>query len=924
MKIYAHNSAEKLDINPKTSSAYTKSIMGYETVTLVWEQAFITDIAVGNYVEYAGVKFTLNRLPVIKKVSTTLWQYNAVFQSPQYELTKAAYLLFSPSFGGGQGEFSFTGTPLDFITLLVTNLNRVANSTQWFVGTIVEGEARTLTFSNESCSAVLSRLADEYETEYSVSGNTIHLTAVNRETNLILQYGSTLYDIERVNIDSTDIITRLYPFGSEKNLAADYRAGSKRLLIPSPQAEEVYIEQNTELYGIIEGFKNFDDIYPRLSSGPAGTVTAIGANIKTFVDANLDFNVNSQLIPGTPAKVRFLTGECAGYDLEIASYNHTTKTFIVVPNVDDKDFNIPNDTVFPAIGDQYVLLDIEMPEAYRISAEAELLAAATDYLTKNSHPRVTYRGNFSALYAKVNAPDIRCGDLVTIVDADFGINEQIRIVKLTRAIGDYYSIQYDLSHTVVKSTLQRMSADIQTNERGVIVANQTFKQKYNQAYRNLDELRSKVFDTDGYFDPENIKPLSIETSMLSVGSKSQQLQTDIVFKPNDGSYDRLSWTAGQVIHFGISDTQVKTWNVGASYDDGLVDFPLYIYARCSRTTAQAHIVLGTAPVKFDVVSDYYFFLLGMLHTPLASPLGGMVCGISLTYGQTLINGQYIRTGVISSVDGATYFDLTTGNIKAGANRLNGNGSGSLAGGEITWDEYGRANFGKDTSDKSVSISTSLIPTIAQIAQQEIYAINLNAGAVLSSIKYFLDPNDSPWKPEVSATANFTMKNNGQINLDMFINCYITPFSGNTITIEERYLRLINVDTGATVLNGTEDGYAQYFDVENYPLDAGNYRIEAKLRCRGVVQGGENPKIEAELSISILNYKLLVKKQTIGINGIALFNSEKPDFLLISNTDADYLINARGGFQWLSSDGTKGLRVTNAGVQKYNGSSWVNL
>ena len=62
-------------------------------------------------------------------------------------------------------------------------------------------------------------------------------------------------------------------------------------------------------------------------------------------------------------------------------------------------------------------------------------------------------------------------------------------------------------------------------------------------------------------------------------------------------------------------------------------------------------------IKFDSDTTYWYFLIGILHTPISD-----VRGISLSYGQTTINGQFIRTGVISSFDGSTSFNLNTGEI----------------------------------------------------------------------------------------------------------------------------------------------------------------------------------------------------------------------------------------------------------------------
>lgn len=732
-----------LSVLPATSSRLEQAVMGAHQLTLVFTLPAFTPLLIGDYVSFKGETYTLNQLPTVKKLSSTLFEYNCVFQGAVYELAKAAFLLPSPQGegAGGEVEFSLTANATEFLQLIVHNLNRVAalspspqgegwgevaplspgrgaGGEVWFVGDVTGGQIsdsvyKTLSFSSESCAEALSRLADEFETEYHVSGNTIHLVQTWRASPLQLQYGSTLYDLERVSVDSADILTRLYPFGSERNIAANYRNGSKRLLIPSPQGEgaggEVYIEANTGVYGVIEGSKIFEDIYPRLSSGPAGAITGIGADIFTFTDSALDFDVNGQQIPGTPAKVRFLTGACAGYDLEIASYTNATKTFRVIANVDDKDFAIPNESIYPQVDDKYVLLDIAMPDSYVTAAEAELLAAAQTYLQENSHPKVNYRCTFSQLWHRANNPDIRVGDVVQVVDTQLGVNEPIRVVKISRSVVNDYDINIELANTVSKTTLQRINAEITKTETGIRTTNADMKKRFTNSYRNLAELRASVFDTDGYFDPANIKPLSIETSMLSVGAKSQTFQTDITFYPNYlGDADSFAWSAGAMVHFTIAES-VLTWNLPAGSFTDLNAEPYYIYLKCDRATSAGEVFLSTSQIKFDENPGYYHFLVGLLHTPLTPPSGGggaggggAVRGISLTYGQTTINGQFIRTGVISSIDGAVYFNLNTGEIVAGSAgqiRLNADGSGQLADGNIAWDEEGNVSMQGDFRGK---------------------------------------------------------------------------------------------------------------------------------------------------------------------------------------------------------------------------------
>ncbi|GAH50400.1 unnamed protein product, partial [marine sediment metagenome] len=64
------------------------------------------------------------------------------------------------------------------------------------------------------------------------------------------------------------------------------------------------------------------------------------------------------------------------------------------------------------------------------------------------------------------------------------------------------------------------------------------------------------------------------------------------------------------------------------------------------------IIVDEEQRKFDDDPTHYYFLVGILHSVIEG-----VRGISLTYGQTIINGRFIRTGKIESTDGQVYFGL---------------------------------------------------------------------------------------------------------------------------------------------------------------------------------------------------------------------------------------------------------------------------
>jgi hypothetical protein len=247
-----------------------------------------------------------------------------------------------------------------------------------------------------------------------------------------------------------DICTRLYAFGAERNLPFGYRNGAVRL-----RSDSSYYEQNTDLFGVIERTQLFDDVYPHRE----GTVTAVDTTSPlVFVDSEMPFDlaersdadsasVYKYLLTGTKAKVKFNTGDLAGYEFELASYLHASCKFTVNP-INEKfgnpdatlpgTFALPNEALKPRVGDKYVLFDISLPQSYIDAAEEELEQKAQDYLAENSTPQTEYRVTPNEIEFTRNALKLVLGATVHLIDEPLGIDKQIRIVGFERSLDNIY------------------------------------------------------------------------------------------------------------------------------------------------------------------------------------------------------------------------------------------------------------------------------------------------------------------------------------------------------------------------------------------------------------------------------------------------------------------------------------------------------
>ena len=179
--------------------------------------------------------------------------------------------------------------------------------------------------------------------------------------------------------------------------------------------------------------------------------------------------------------------------------------------------------------------------------------------------------------------------------------------------------------------------------------------KARRKWRATQELLSMVFDPEGDYYSEKIKPLSIDTQMLSVGAKSTQFTLlNVTFQPNyNGDANTLYVSSGRLAHYAIDPDGVKYWLLdGATFTELYMDMAYYIYARCSTTDTSGVITLSTTAKAVCSEVGYYNFLIGVLNSVVTDADGGRPGRIvSLTYGSSTINGRFVRTGRIESNGG---------------------------------------------------------------------------------------------------------------------------------------------------------------------------------------------------------------------------------------------------------------------------------
>lgn len=666
------------------SATQNVALLGDDTLNIVVVSPFKLDFLIGDTTFVYGNIYKLNRLPKVKKNGMYEFEYELEFEGAQYDMMRVTYDLTIDTTSNQLADVSgdsLTGNLRRFATVMVSNMNRVFKN-MWELGECPDtAEDKTLTFSeSENCLSVIQNLCKEFDTEFEVlySGKyTINFKKIGKTFPYKFEFGKNngLYQLTRENVSTSNIVTRLKVYGSTENITAKYRA--QRLCLPNRSKRDSYIEDAAAVrkYGIWEARKYFDDIKP---SRTGKVEKVFSDSVLKFVDSTM-FDLNEKdesgntkyLLAETSAKVHFNTGNLAGYEFEVHSYDHATHTFTLKKQTDERGNVFPSEST-PAFRfsekDEYKLIDIALPQSYIDDAESELAKQGQTYYNQNSQPKVQYglsvTDSFlaSMLSNETNGNVIWVGDYIPVKDSDVDVDKSVRVKSFKRDLMKDYSYTLTISDMSITSSItNRVVSELIEHDKAITINQLLDPARARANWRSSREVLNMVFDPDGDYYTDKIKPASIDTMALSVGAKAMQFGLqNTVFQPNYlGNANRIVYKGGVLTHYTIKEESAVSWILA----DGDVTLKnenaYYIYAKCSKKDNSGSIIFCQSQIKANEDVSYYHFFIGVLNS-VDSELKAR--SLALTYGFTMINGRFIKTGRIESADGTTYFDLDNSEI----------------------------------------------------------------------------------------------------------------------------------------------------------------------------------------------------------------------------------------------------------------------
>ncbi len=435
----------------KAIGSQTKELLTQDIVTFSFKSADPVFLQKNDTIEVYGQVYELNEPnDVVIDKSVDGYYYEATFEALYYRLRNWKLKTLDQNNNLRQQAVFVMAKPAFILDLIVKNANANDPSGGWSVGVVDPVDVMQHNFISVTCLAALNDLSNKYNTEFwfdGVNGKRINFSVKQLSSGIILKYGESkgLYNIKRTKSDKP-FFNRLIIEGGSNNIPSDYGFTSLQL----PLANRPWLTHaSAALNGVVEHSIKLENIFP----SRIGTVSSIGSSLEIH-DSSLDFDINNHLT-NQAARISFTSGQLAGFTFSIAGYNHSTKKITINSIEDDPAYpiGVPNSYLKAAVGDQYVLLNIDMPIGYVSANENKLLDIGTQLLDEGVTTQYNYEISVTPKWSKENSFVPVLGHTVNIINEAIGIDEHIRIIGYTRDLQNSWDVKPKVANTATVSDL---------------------------------------------------------------------------------------------------------------------------------------------------------------------------------------------------------------------------------------------------------------------------------------------------------------------------------------------------------------------------------------------------------------------------------------------------------------------------------------
>ena len=644
------------------------------------------------------------------------------------------------------------------------------------------GKTKEYSVSNGSCLDALSQIYDTWKNVGWIhtydSANEVDVITIGRanvrdteNTSDAFAYGigKGLTSIKKASANEGEFATRLYVYGSERNIQTRYYNGQdilnkdsvdiRNLMLPIekwgktdglPDARKAYLQADDsiiEKYGLIPRTVYFDgneneEIYPSITGLTMAQVRQAmidaGQGDSEFLPGNYDIRIDKVYIayssyfdngtkdevernrtfkialaePGFniaeqgrltsegEATISIKTGKCAGREFKVKKFlgqryesdGMRYQEYEVERNWDESlGMGFPNTIYTLESGDEFVLLDIPMPDFYIALAEDRLLKAGEKMLADYTRVSAFYDPSIDAIKIKAGGKLLQAGMFMQVYDEDIIDTADNKDYVLI----DTLTIDEKIDLPIYKVTLREQKRSARTysaledmiedakevSRQDIRRERQYTERRFRSAQETLELLQAAFKNFS-----EGISPVTVRTMAMLVGDESLQFKftasrdslSDIDCPLSyDESTKQLKGSAASLIHMtlgvnavttpgALSASDYRSWNIGAKNSAILNDAEqsYYVYVKAHQSDATAEYILSDTVIGMEdecneAGTGHYHFLVGILN----SEYNGTRDFVTL-YGFTEVLPGQITTDILRSGNGNLIIDLAKAIITA--------------------------------------------------------------------------------------------------------------------------------------------------------------------------------------------------------------------------------------------------------------------
>lgn len=755
----------------------------------------VIDWQIGDYVDYfrTGVRYKLHALPMPKKVARVgsyggaIVYENVKFFAPTKDLEVALFRDFVINDNGI--HFS---TRQDVSTY--EDVRGIARRIQACMDDLFPGkwrievyetddedlndllsEVKEFSVSQSTCLDALSQIYDTWKgvgwihTTDKDSGQEVitigraNVRDADNTTDLFTYgIGNGLTSIRKNSANEGEFATRLYVYGSERNLQPRHynqfdivnkdSVDIRNLMIPIsewgltdgvPDAKKAYIQADDALiekYGLIPKTLYFDgteseEIYPSIVGITEGKVREYmikhgledspllppdtndridKALYVEFADDNgneddmkanrnfvfwvrgVGFNIAEQGKKTSEghATISMKSGFCAGRDFVVKSsriVGYAQELTIERTWDESLSMGFPNKVYPIQDGDEFVLLDIPMPDYYISIAEDRLLEQGKKMLADYTRVSAFYEPEVNAIRMKevggVITPGmymkVKDDDIIETEDhTDYVLIDSLSIDEITEIPTYKITLREEKRAARTYSALEDMIEDAKEDTNKAIKRE---RQYTDRRFRSSQETLAMLESAFSNFS-KGITPATVKTMALLIGDESLQYKftasrDSLVDVPCPLSWNpetkQMVGVPATLIHMTLGVDSVtaigsrkaedyNSWNIISWWDKDAYESPFiedaeksyYIYVVASKNSADAWYHMSESDILM-YSEDYYYFLVGILNSEYDSSRDFVTL-----YGFTEVLPGQITTDVLRSADGNLSIDLVNAVIEA--------------------------------------------------------------------------------------------------------------------------------------------------------------------------------------------------------------------------------------------------------------------